>query len=135
MIASADSIWPMFDPTLGHRSVTAVVEGFVRHYASTAAFQRVWEEVTQLEPTAADLRTGSRGSSRRPSRLASLRGRRTAPSTGPLDLDAAARALAAMVDRTCFLTFVLDQRPGSAGEEVTGTLTQLWSNALQLERR
>lgn len=135
VIASADSIWPTFDPTLGHRSVTAVVEGFVRHYASTAAFQRVWEEVTQLEPTAADLRV-------RLSRLietslaAGIAAGQEDGSIDPsLDPVLAARALAAMVDRTCFLTFVLDERHESAVEEVTETLTQLWSNALQLERR
>lgn len=135
VVTSAHSIWPTFDPSLGHRGVADVIHGFVRHYASTADFQRVWEEATQLEPTVADLRV----------RLSQLletslgAGIAAGQDDGSIDpaLDPAltARALAAMVDRTCFLTFVLDRRGARATEEVTQTLTQLWANALQLEAR
>lgn len=135
VVASAHSIWPTFDPTLGHHGVAEVIEGFVRHYASTADFQRVWEEVTQLEPTVADLRI----------RLSQLletslgagiaAGQQEGSIDPSLDPSLSARALAAMVDRTCFLTFVLDRRDAVDTGEVTDTLTQLWANALQLDPR
>ena len=135
VIASARSIWPTFDPNLGHDGVSDVIGGFVRHYASTADFQRVWEEATQLEPMVADLRA----------RLSQLLetslsagiavGQAEGSIDGSLEPSMVARALAAMVDRTCFLTFVLDGRPAVATSEVTETLTQLWVNALQLEPR
>ena len=135
VITSAHSIWPTFDASLGHHGVVQVVEGFVRHYATTADFQRVWEEVTHLEPTVADLRA----------RLSQLletslgAGIAAGQEDGAIDpsLDPAltARALAAMVDRTCFLTFVLDRRDGVDTGEVTDALTQLWVNALQLAPR
>lgn len=135
VVASAHSIWPTFDPSLGHRGVAAVIDGFVRHYASTADFQRVWEEVTQLEPTVADLRV--RLSQLLETSLGSgiAAGQDEGSIDPALDPALAARALAAMVDRTCFLTFVLDRREPAATEEVTQTLTQLWANALQLEAR
>jgi AcrR family transcriptional regulator len=135
VIGSARSIWPSFDPSLGHDGVAAVIDGFVRHYASTADFQRVWEEVTQLEPTVADLRA-------RLSRLLETSlgaGIAAGQADGTIDRSLepamAARALAAMVNRTCFLTFVLDGSPASATRDVIETLTQLWVNALQLELR
>ncbi len=135
VIGSAHSIWPTFDASLGHHGVSDVIDGFVRHYASTADFQRVWEEVTQLEPTVADLRA-------RLSRLLETSlgtGIASGQADGSIDphLDPAltARALAAMVDRTCFLTFVLDRGTPPAINEVVQTLTQLWANALCLEPR
>ena len=135
VIGSAHSIWPTFDPGLGHHGVVEVIDGFVRHYASTADFQRVWEEATQLEATVADLRT-------RLSRLIETSlaegiaaGQHDGRVDESLDPVLAARALAAMVDRTCFLTFVVDRRTPAATEEVIETLTQLWANALQLAPR
>lgn len=135
VVTSADRIWPSFDPSLGHHGVSDVIDGFVRHYATTADFQRVWEEVTHLEPTVADLRL-------RLSKLletslgAGIAAGQADGSIDPaLDPALAARALAAMVDRTCFLTFVLDRRDLATARQVTETLTQLWANALQLEPR
>jgi AcrR family transcriptional regulator len=134
VVTSANRIWPGFDADRGPAGVATVVDGFVQHYASTIAFQRVWEEVTQLEPTVAELRA-------RMSRLletslaASIA---TGQDRGEIDVSLdpmlAARALAAMVDRTCYLTFVLDGRDAGAAAEVSHTLAHLWSNALGLER-
>lgn len=132
VIGSAHSIWPGFDPGLGDRGVSEVIDSFVRHYAATADFQRVWEEVTQLEPTVADLRM----------RLAQLietslaagivDGQADGAVDGSLDPALAGRALAAMADRTCYLTFVVDRRGAAAVGEVTETLTRLWANGLRL---
>lgn len=133
VIASANRIWPGFDADRGPAGVAAVVDGFVSHYASTAAFQRVWEEVTHLEPTVAEFRA------RLSQLLETSLGAGIAAGQGAGEIDAsldpmlAARALAAMVDRTCYLTFVLDERDSTDADEVTETLTLLWANALRLE--
>lgn len=134
VITSASRIFPDFDPERGEDGAAAVVRGFVRHYAATADFQRVWEEVTHLEPAVAELRA-------RLSRLLETSlahtiatGQRSGEVDPGLDPELASRALSAMVDRTCFLTFVLDGRGRDATDEVVATLTQLWANALRLER-
>ena len=135
VITSADQIFRSFDAERGEAGVADVVDGFVRHYESTAAFQRVWEEATHLEDVVADLRA-------RMSRLlevslgaAIAAGQETGEVDETLTPVLAARALAAMVDRTCYLTFVVDGLGHDAVPEVVGTLTHLWANALRLETR
>ena len=135
VITSADQIFRSFDADRGEPGVADVVEGFVRHYAATSAFQRVWEEATHLEPVVADLRA-------RMSRLlevslgsAIAAGQQAGEVDDTLEPVLAARALAAMVDRTCYLTFVVDGRGRAAVPEVVRTLTHLWANALRLETR
>jgi len=134
VIASADRIFRGFDAERGEAGVAAVVEGFVHHYAATAAFQRVWEEVTHVEPAVAELRF-------RLSRVLELSlaesiaaGQARAGVDPSLSPRLAARALAAMVDRTCYLTFVVDGAAGEAAADVTTGLAHLWANALRLER-
>jgi len=135
VITSARQIFPEFDPGRGEAGVARVVDGFVRHYAATAPFQRVWEEVTHLEPTVAELR--SRLSQLLETSLASgiAAGQALGDVDDSLDPRITARALAAMVDRTCYLTFVLDGCEPAEAPAVTEALTTLWTNALRLEDR
>ena len=133
VLASAEQIFQTFDHTAGRHGVTEVIDGFVRHYAATSDFQRVWEEVTLLEPTVAEFR-------RRLGELLELsladaigRGQQTSAIDAGLDPRLTARALAAMADRTCFLTFVVDGRGRRAVPEVRTSLSHLWANALQLD--
>jgi len=135
VIASADRIFRNFDAEHGEAGAASVVDGFVRHYAATADFQRVWEEVFHVEPAVAELRV-------RLSRVLELSlaesiaaGQARGEVDPALDAGLAARALAAMVDRTCFLTFVLDRAGRDAAAGVTATLAHLWANALRLEPR
>jgi AcrR family transcriptional regulator len=135
VIDSAGEIFPGFEAERGEAGVAAVVDGFVRHYAETADFQRVWEEVFHVEPAVAELRT-------RLSRLLELSlaesiaaGQDRGEVEAALDPTLTARALSAMVDRTCYLTFVLDGARVDAVEDVTATLALLWANALRLESR
>ena len=133
VVTSARQIFPGFDPEQGEAGVHQVVRSFVRHYAATAEFQRVWEEVTHVEPAVADLRV-------RLSRLLETSlaeniaaGQDRGEIDPALDPALSARALSAMVDRTCYLTFVLDGSGRDAVGEVTATLTHLWANALRLD--
>lgn len=135
VIASARQIFPDFDAGRGAAGAARVVDAFVRHYAATAPFQRVWEEVTHLEPTVAELR--SRLSQLLETSLASgiAAGQAHGDVDGALDPRLTARALAAMVDRTCYLTFVLDRGDPSEATAVADALSTLWTNALRLEHR
>ena len=50
------------------------------------------------------------------------------------DLDplTTARALSAMVSRSAFVTFVLEEESGRAIDGLAATLTRLWANALRI---
>lgn len=134
VIRSADSMFPSLDVTQGSAGPRRVVEGFVLNYAASAGFLRVWEEVTQIEPSVADFR-------HRVSRIldagvrdAIIDGQRAGTVDPALEPLPTARALAAMVDRYCYLTFVVDDRsdPDSI-EEAIDVLTRLWTNALGMQ--
>lgn len=133
VITSADRIFHAFDAERGEDGVADVVDSFVRHYAATSDFQRVWEEVTHLEPSVAGFRSRLSGLLETSLADAIASGQREGEVDEALDAHLAARALAAMVDRTCYLTFVLEGRGGRAVPEVTRTLSHLWANALRLE--
>ncbi len=123
-----------WDPVRGRIGLRRVIAGFVAAYVSTLAFQAVWEEVTHVEEGMADLR-------RDLSRLftnAIEGGIAEGAAAGILrcDLDAAgmARAMTAMVDRYCYVTYVFD--PPSGGppsvDDTADLLTELWADALGL---
>jgi AcrR family transcriptional regulator len=131
VILSAESMFPSLDVTEGEAGPRRVVEGFVRNYAASADFVRVWEEVTQIEPSVADFR-------RRVSRIldagvrdAIVEGQRAGTVDPHLDAPQAARALAAMVDRYCYVTFVVEgNRDEATIEQAIAVLGRLWTNAL-----
>lgn len=131
ILRSSADIFPPLDPAEGQGFVRRAVEAFVRYYASTADFQGIWEEVTHFDERLAELRwelssviEGSlcdviAGEQRR---------KRVAPD---IDAAVASRSLAAMVDRYCYLTFVVERRRDEATLETSiDTLTALWENAL-----
>jgi AcrR family transcriptional regulator len=53
------------------------------------------------------------------------------PALDPLTT---ARALSAMVSRSAFVTFVLEEERGGAIERLAATLTRLWANALRIDQ-
>ncbi len=118
----------------GMEGLERMLGRFVGAYAETAAFAAVWEEVVHVEPELADLR-------RRLGRQftgAVTKELRSAAKTGlirdSLDPEITARALTAMVDRFCFVTYVFDPPeagvpdPGVAAKE----LALLWADAIGL---
>lgn len=123
-----------WDPGRGRAGLRRVITAFVRLYAATAPFQAVWEEVTHVETDMAELR-------RRSTRLftdavegALSGGVRHGSIRSEIDVCATARALTAMADRYCYLTYVFDppaDGPPSA-EETTELLTNLWADAVGL---
>ena len=133
VLSSASRMFPDFDVDRGPDGARDVVRGFVRHYAATADFQRVWEEITHLEPDAAEFR--HRMVELLESSLAASieGGQRADRIRDGLDPAFTARALAAMVDRTCYLTFVVGRAGPQSVDEATDVLTALWTGALGLD--
>lgn len=123
-----------WDPARGRIGLRRVIAGFVGAYVSTLDFQSVWEEVTHVEREMADLR-------RDLSRLftnAIEEGIKEGAAADILrcDLDAAgmARALTAMVDRYCYVTYIFDPPRGGppSVDDTADLLTELWADALGL---
>lgn len=137
IIASADDLFrPFGDGERGETVSGVAVEPFVRNYAETADFQRVWEEVTHIEDDVARIRwdvTDLIDAGLRDAIVA-------AQSVGAVDPDldpmATARALNSMVDRYCYRTFVVDnQRDEASVDLAVKTLAGLWDNALSTRPR
>lgn len=115
------------DPEDGIRRV---IESFVRGYAGSAEFQRVWEQATHVDEGLAALR-------RDVSRLldgalsdAIVEAQRAGMADPELEPGPTSRALAAMVDRYCYLTFVVETDEPRTAEQAIETLVRLWTNAL-----
>jgi AcrR family transcriptional regulator len=123
-----------WDPSRGRLGQRRMLARLVEGYRSSAAFQRVWEEVRHLEP---DLATLYRDLAREMNGAveASLREAQDSELVRA-DLDPAetARALTAMVDRYCYLAFVFDPPEGDPlpADDVIDLLTTLWADAIGL---
>lgn len=107
------------------------ITAFVRNYAATAPFQRVWEEVNVVEPALSGFRHAIVRLIEAIIRDAVERNQATGAVDDRLDPDLTARALGAMVDRTCLLTFVVDGKGEEEVDRVVANLTRLWMNALR----
>lgn len=123
-----------WDAREGLEGVHRVVASFVRTYAATAPFQRLWEEVTHVDPELAALRRDL--THLLTVELATELVRATALGLvrGDLEPTTAATALTAMVDRFCYVTYVFDPRPEGPPEpdEVAATLARMWAASIGL---
>lgn len=120
-------------PGTGRDGLHAVVHDYVARYAETARFQAAWEEATHVDPSLAQLRRDlsriyTDGLERR-------LGRAAAEGSARDDLEPTrmARAVTAMIDRYCYLTYVFDppEHP-EPPEEASRVLTELSVSALGL---
>jgi AcrR family transcriptional regulator len=117
----------------GIAGLERMLGNFIAGYAETAPLAAVWEEVAHVEPELADLRReiGRKFTD------AVTRELRRAMKAGlvrdDLDPAVASRALTAMADRFCFVTYVFDpdDRP-TAPTEAARELALLWANAIGL---
>ncbi len=125
-----------WDVRQGGEGLAALLHGYVEAYVEGAAFSRVWEEVSQTEPELAEVRRTltrvleqSVERQLRAGQRAQLIPRLTDPAL-------TARALTAMTDRFCYLTYVADvSSPPVPVDVAAGVLTELWSSALRLTDR
>lgn len=123
------------DPTYrvaeGEAGLHRIILSFITSYTEVAALAGVWEEVTHVDEGLADLR---RGLGRAFTGRVEKELRRAADAgeiRDDLDVELAARALTAMVDRYCYVTYVFDPptRPPSAAKSAS-VLAKLWGAAI-----
>jgi AcrR family transcriptional regulator len=130
MLRRTDTVWRASEGTDGLRRVLL---NFVTGYAQAAPMAAVWEEVTHIEPDLAELRRAL-GQLLTMSVERSLRQAADAGLIEPgLDPELTAVALAGMVDRYCYVTYVFDPPavPPTPAESAA-VLTRLWSAAVGL---
>lgn len=131
---AATSRW---DTARGTAGLQAVIDPFVRHYAATAAFQGVWEEVTHVDPELADLRRQLTRAFTAQLADEFLRAAKAGLVRTDLDSTVMASAVTAMVDRYCYITYVFD--PPASGlpdpQQVSEMLSTLCASAVGLEER
>jgi AcrR family transcriptional regulator len=129
-VLKVDDPW---DAARGRQGLRRVIAAFVRLYAATAPFQAVWEEVTHVDPGMAELRRDSTRLFMDAVAGALEKGVGAGIVRSDLDVHAMARALTAMVDRYCYLTYVFDP-PAEvpSADETADLLTALWADAIGL---
>jgi AcrR family transcriptional regulator len=123
----------LFHPGRVRPSLDGAVETvapYIRHYAETADFQRVWEEATHIEPEVRSIRSDVTALIDEALRLGIARGQRAGAIHRGLDPAETARALNAMVDGYCYRTFVARGARGEAAvDAVIRTVASIWSRA------
>lgn len=133
MLDRTDARWRAAE---GRAGLSRVLANFVGAYAETAALSRVWEEVSHVDPDLAALRRdlGRVFTEAVETELIRAGRRGECRSFAPPAAALAARALAGMVDRFCYVTYVFD--PPTAGppspDEAAAVLTDLWAAAIDL---
>lgn len=128
--ADAGHLLPRDDRGTG--PVERNVEPFVRSYVASAGFQRVWEEATFVEPAIAEFRSAVTEIIVDDLCHRIELGQRDGTVNAGLDAAVTARALTAMVDRYCYLTFVVEAREDEAAvESVVIGLGDVWRAVLE----
>jgi AcrR family transcriptional regulator len=119
----------------GKASVYRLIRAFVGAYADGAAFSRLWEEVSHLDPEMAELRRDLTRLLTETVERELIRGGRKGHCRpfAPAEAALAARALAGMVDRFCYVTYVFDppETPPDV-DDASRVLTRLWTDAIGL---
>ncbi|MFB7720034.1 TetR/AcrR family transcriptional regulator [Nocardia sp. NPDC056100] len=129
LVSNAALAWSVDD---GREGVAQLLRFYVRDYVDNAAFASVWEEVCQIDPAFADSR-------RRLTRFIEhgveqqiRRGIAHGLLDPPGDIGAIARALTAMADRFCFLTYSFDRgRVETDWRDGAELLTEMWWRMLR----
>jgi AcrR family transcriptional regulator len=132
ILDSADALFRPLDLAEGEAGIRRLLEGFVDSYARTSGFQRVWEEATHVDDDLAAFRRDVSTLIEGTLSDAVQNGQRLGVVDRSLDPAPTARALAGMVDRYCYLTFVVDTESGTTTTDAVSLLLRLWVGALGL---
>ncbi|HYD09135.1 MAG TPA: TetR/AcrR family transcriptional regulator [Acidimicrobiales bacterium] len=127
MLEDAEHRWR---PDDGRDGVRKMLHAFVVHYRLTAKFQRVWEEVTHVEPELAELKREINRIFYAGTEDAIRSGQRKGLIRAELDPESTAIALSAMTDRTCYVRFVFDGGQSVSDDAIVDTLTDVWCQTL-----
>lgn len=135
ILESADAMFRPVDLTEGPAGVRRLLEGFVDSYARTAGFQQVWEEATHVDEGLAALRRDVSLLIEGTLSESIAEGQAAGVVDSSVQPQPSARALAAMVDRYCYLTFVVDGDGSASTSDAVDVLTRMWVGALGLRSR
>ena len=130
MLRRTDTIWRASEGAPGlHR----ILRNFVEAYVEAGPRMRVWEEVVQVDEEMAALRR-ELGRLFTDTVMHELARASEAGLIAPgLDPDLTSRALTAMVDRYCYVTYVFDPPDNLPSVDVSADLlTHLWAAAIGL---
>lgn len=118
----------------GRDSLHRLIHAFVAAYADVAAFNRLWEEVSHVDPELAELRRDLGRYLTETVERELVRGGQAGHCRQFTANEAklAARALAGMVDRFCYVTYVFDPDDTRSVDEAARLLTDLWADAIRL---
>jgi AcrR family transcriptional regulator len=119
----------------GRTSLYRLIHAFVSAYADGAAFSRLWEEVSHIDSELAELRRDLARLMTETVERELIRGGSDGHCRTFTRAEAklVARALAGMVDRFCYVSYVFDpaDSPPSV-DESSRVLTDLWADAIGL---
>ena len=131
MVESGEMRWRLDD---GRDGLERMLLRFVSGYAEAAPFWAMWEEVSHTDERLATVR---RDLSRVLEEMVAVelrRGRKQRVLTTSSDVYGTARALTAMVDRFCYMTYVFDPAdPPMPAAHAARLLTELWLRAIELD--
>jgi AcrR family transcriptional regulator len=117
----------------GEPALRAMLHRFVSSYAASAALASLWEEVTFVDGQLADLRRSLTRVFEGSVVIELRRAARDGVIDPALATTATARALTAMADRWCYLSYVFDPPAGGVDvDEAAALLARLWAGALGL---
>jgi AcrR family transcriptional regulator len=131
MVARSDTTWRVAE---GYDGLYRVLHNFVMAYTESARLSGVWEEVAHVDDDLAALRRALgrifTGAVERELKRATRAGMVRAD----VDPALAARALTAMADRYCYVTYVFDPPDGGPPPPDTSAdvLARLWAGAVGL---
>jgi AcrR family transcriptional regulator len=115
----------------GRRGIRELLREYITGYEATASFQGVWEEATHVDDVPAAVRRDLSRFMTEGLEMEFRRAKRAGTIDRTLEPRLLARALSAMVDRYCYLTYVFDppERPVPIERSVT-VLEHIWCASL-----
>jgi len=117
----------------GESGIRRLLHHYVENYAATAEFQGVWEEATHVDDVQASVRRDLGNFLTERIEREFVRAQRAGTLGRDVEPRELARALTAMVDRYCYLTYVFDPPATPVPvEDCVETLTYVWRSALGL---
>ena len=120
----------------GTAGVERILHDYVAMYEASAAFQGVWEEATHVDDVPAAVRRDLSRFMTEGIEREFRRAQRAGALEDDVDPTLLARALTAMVDRYCYLTYVFDPPPAPVPlEESVAVLAHVWARSLGVALR
>jgi AcrR family transcriptional regulator len=130
---TADVSWRMDEGLAG---IERVIANYLRGYVRSPGMAKVWEEVTFLEGELLELRRELGHAFTAPVERELRRALEAGEIDPAIDPAIAAVALSGMVDRWCFVTYVLDPpTPLPDPDRAATVLARLWVGGLQADWR